>query len=65
MTTEIFDMYKIITSKQQKFSQSDPALIHQFSKKMQSDPVLIRPKLTSVLIRDHLCEITTTSYSTG
>jgi len=57
-----FDMIRIITSNQQNFSQSDPVLIHQFSKKLQSDPVLIRPKLASVLtqsdpilIRAHLC----------
>jgi len=54
----------IITSKQQKFSKSDPALIHQFWKKLQSDPVLIRPKLASgliqsdpVLICAHLCSL--------
>ena len=41
----IFDMFRIITSKQQKFSQSDPYLICQFSKKVQSDPVLIRAHL--------------------
>jgi len=34
-----------------KFSQSDPVLVPQFSKKLQSDPVLIRPKLASVLIQ--------------
>jgi len=32
MTTEIFDMFKIITLKQQKFSQSDPDLVRQISK---------------------------------
>jgi len=37
--------------KQQKFAQSDPILIRQFSKKLQSDPVLIRLKLASVLIQ--------------
>jgi len=36
--------------KQQKFSQSDPVLIRQL-KKRQSDSVLIRPKLASVLIQ--------------
>jgi len=40
-----------MTLNQQQFSQSDPVLIHQFSKKLQSDPVLIRPKLASVLIQ--------------
>jgi len=35
-----FDMVRIITFKQRKFSQSDP--------------VLIRPKLALVLIRAHL-----------
>ena len=56
-------MFRIITLKKQKFSQSDPALIRQFSKKLQSDPVLIGPKLASVLtqsdpvlIRAHLCQ---------
>ena len=49
MTTEIFDMFKIITLKQEKFSQSDPVLIRQISKTLQCDPVLIRPKLASVL----------------
>ena len=45
-----------------KFAQSNPVLIRQFWKKLQSDPVLIRPKLASVLIqsdpvliRAHLC----------
>jgi len=33
---------EITTSKQQKFSQSDPVLIRQFSKKLPSDPILIR-----------------------
>jgi len=41
MTTEIFDMFKILTLKQEKFSQSDP--------------FLIRSKLASVLIRAYLC----------
>jgi len=50
ITTKIFDIFRIITLKQQKFSQSNPVLIRQFSKKLQSDPVLIRPKLASVLI---------------
>ena len=44
-------MFRIITQKYQKFSQSDPVLNHQFSKKLQSDPVLIQPKLASVLIQ--------------
>jgi len=48
--TKIFDMVRIITLKQ-KFSQSDPVLIRQFSKKLQSDAVLVRPKLASVLIQ--------------
>jgi len=55
-------MFGTITLKQEKFSLSDPVLIRQFSKKLQSDPVLIRPKLASVLIqsdpiliRAHLC----------
>jgi len=55
-------MFRIITQKHQIFSQSDLVLIRQFSKKLQSDPVLIRPKLASVLIqsdpvfiRAHLC----------
>jgi len=49
---------------QKIFSPSDPVLIHQFSKKLESDAVLIRPKLASVLIqsdpiliRAHLCRI--------
>jgi len=53
---------RIITLTQQKFSQSDPVLVHQFSKKSHSDPILIRPKLASVLIQSdpvlipaHLC----------
>ena len=53
-TTKIFDIFRIITLKQQKFSQSDPVLTRQFSKKLQSDPVLIRPKLASVLIQSDL-----------
>ena len=47
-------MVGIITLKQQKSPQSDPVLTRQFSKKLQSDPLLIRPKLASVLIRAHL-----------
>ena len=47
MTTEIFCMFKIITLKQQKFSQSDPVLIRPklASVLIQSDPVLIRAHL--------------------
>jgi len=41
ITTKIFDVFRIIILKQQKFSQSDPALI--------------RPKLASVLIHAYLC----------
>jgi len=44
-------MFRIIALKQHNFSQSDPVLIRQFSKKLQSDPVLILPKLASVLIQ--------------
>ena len=51
ITTNMLDVVRIITSKQQIFSQSDPVLIRQFSKQLQSDPVLIRPKLASVLIQ--------------
>ena len=51
MTTEIFYIFKIITLKQEKFSRTDPVLIHQISTKLQSDPILIRPKLASVLIQ--------------
>ena len=51
ITTKNFDIFRIITLKQQKFSQSDPDLIQQISKKLQSDPVLIRPKLVSVLVQ--------------
>jgi len=50
ITTKIVVIFRIIT-KQQKFSQCDPVLIRQFSKKLQSDPVPIRPKLASVLIQ--------------
>jgi len=64
MTTKIYDMVRIMTLKQQKFSQSDPVLIRQFSKKLKSDPFLIRPKLAlvliqsyPVLIRAHLCRV--------
>jgi len=53
ITTKVFDIFRIITLKQQNFSQSDPVLIRssQFSKKLQSRPVLILPKLASVLIQ--------------
>jgi len=50
-------MFKIMTLKKQKFSLSDPILIRQFSKKLQSDPVLLRPKFATVLIRAHLCRL--------
>jgi len=33
ITTKIFDIFRIITLKQQKFSQSDPVLIRQIEKK--------------------------------
>ena len=62
ITTKIFYMLWTITLKQNIFSQCEPVLIRQYSKKLQSDPVLIRPKLASVLIqsdpiliRAHLC----------
>jgi len=45
ITTIIFDIFRIITLKQQKFSQSDPVRVRQLSKKLQSDPVLIRAHL--------------------
>ena len=51
MTTEIFDMFKITTLKQDKIYLSDPVLFRQILKKMRSDPVLIRPKSASVLIQ--------------
>jgi len=45
----------------EKFSQSDPLQIRQFSKKLQSDPVLIRQKIgfnpdqsDQILFRAHL-----------
>jgi len=41
ITTKIFHIFRIITLKQEKLSQSDPVLIHQFSKKLQSDPVQV------------------------
>ena len=44
-------MFRIITLKQKIFSQSDPVLIRQSSKKLQSDPVLIWPQLASPLIQ--------------
>jgi len=46
-----FDIFRMITLKQQKFSQSDPVLIRQFWKKLQFVSVLLRPKLASVLIQ--------------
>ena len=48
--TKFFDIFRMLTSKQ-KFPQSNPVLIRQFWKKLPSDLVLIRPKLTSVLIQ--------------
>jgi len=48
MTTEIFVTFKIITLKQETFSQSGPVLIRQISKKFQSDPILIRAHLWCV-----------------
>jgi len=55
--------------KQKIISQSDPVLIRQSSKKLQSDPVLIRPNMASVLIqsdpvliRAHLCSTITSSF---
>ena len=55
ITTKISDAVRIITSKQWKFSQSDPVLIRQFSKKLHSNPVLIWPKMASVLICAQPC----------
>jgi len=43
-------MVKIITLKQQKFSQSDPVLIRQL-KKLHFDSAFIPLKLASVLIQ--------------
>jgi len=51
IATKILDMFRIIALKQHTFSQSDPVLIRQFSKKLPSDPVLILPKLASVLVQ--------------
>jgi len=51
IATKIFDAFRITTLKQKIFSQSDPVLIRQFSKKLQFDPVLVRSKLPSVLIQ--------------
>jgi len=51
ITTKSFGIFRIITLKQQKFSQSYPVVILQFWKKLQYDPVLIRPKLASVLVQ--------------
>jgi len=44
ITTKVFDNFRIITLKQQKFPQSDPVLIRPklASVLIQSDPVLIR-----------------------
>jgi len=56
IATNMFDVVRIITSKQQILSvrsSPDPTIF----KKLQSDPVLTRPKLASVLIRAHLCGI--------
>ena len=36
MTTKIFDIFRKITLKQKKFSQSDPVLFRHFWKKLQS-----------------------------
>jgi len=53
ITTKNFDIFRIISNhiKTTKVSQSDPVLNRQFSKKLQSNPALIRPKLASVLIQ--------------
>ena len=51
LTTKIFVFFSIITLKLQNFSQSHPVLIRKFWKKLQSDPVLIWPKLASVLMQ--------------
>ena len=47
ITIKIFDIFRIITLKQQKFSQSDPVLIRPklASVLIESDPVLIRSHL--------------------
>jgi len=47
--TKIFDIFRIITLKQQNFFQSDPVLVRQFWLELRYDPVLIWPKLASVL----------------
>jgi len=39
ITTKIISIFRIITLKQPKFSQSDPVVIRQFWKRLQSDPV--------------------------
>jgi len=52
ITTKI--IFRIITLKQQKFCQSNPVPIRQFSKKLQSDPVLIRVHLCCLSLRQHV-----------
>ena len=51
ITTKICDIFRIITLKQQKFSQSDPVLIRQFWKKIAVRSSPVRQKLASVLIQ--------------
>jgi len=65
ITTNIFDIFRIITLKQQNFSQSDPVLIRQFLKKFLSDPVLIRPKSASVVIQSDPVLIRAHLWSVG
>jgi len=58
MTTKIFDMVRIITLKQQNFSQSDPVLIRQLKKiavRSSPDPAKIGFSADLVFIRAHLC----------
>jgi len=50
VTTKFLDMFRIITLKQHKLSQSDPVLVPQFTKKLQSDLVLIRAHLCNSVL---------------
>ena len=59
ITTKMFDIFRIITLKQQKFSETDPVLIRQFWKNcspIQSWPGKIGFSPDPVLIRAHLCK---------
>jgi len=54
ITTKIFDIFRIFTLKQQKFSQSDPPIFKELAVRSSPDPARIGFSPDPVLICVHL-----------